>query len=131
MNIERVERGGVLLALIISGGPPDSTEFFTPDDANLQVGYVTRRGGETIDRHAHHPVERNTRGTAEVLVTVEGTAEIDVYDEDREFVSTHTLRTGDVCVMLKGAHGFRTIEDTVFLEVKQGPYGGLDEKERF
>ena len=34
-------------------------------------------------------------------------------------------------LMVGGGHGFRMLEDTVFLEVKQGPYTGLDEKERF
>ena len=30
-----------------------------------------------------------------------------------------------------GGHGFRMIEDTVLFEIKQGPYGGPAEKERF
>ena len=34
-------------------------------------------------------------------------------------------------LMIDGGHGFRMLEDTVFLEVKQGPYTGVDEKERF
>lgn len=131
MNIERIEHDDVLLALIISGKRPDQTAFCTPDDAALQVGFVVRGAGEEIDRHAHHPIERHIVGTSEVLVTLEGRAEIDVYTEDREFVATRELTEGDVCVMLKGAHGFRALEDTKFLEVKQGPYGGLGEKERF
>jgi len=34
-------------------------------------------------------------------------------------------------LMVTGGHGFRMLENTVFLEVKQGPYTGLEEKERF
>jgi hypothetical protein len=34
-------------------------------------------------------------------------------------------------LMLAGGHGFRLLEDTTFVEVKQGPYTGLEEKERF
>jgi hypothetical protein len=34
-------------------------------------------------------------------------------------------------LMVAGGHGFRMLEDTVILEVKQGPYTGEDEKERF
>jgi hypothetical protein len=33
--------------------------------------------------------------------------------------------------MVGGSHGFRMIDDTVFIDVKQGPYTGIDEKERF
>jgi hypothetical protein len=33
--------------------------------------------------------------------------------------------------MVGGGHGFHMLEDTVLLEVKQGPYTGIDEKEHF
>ena len=56
---------------------------------------------------------------------------MDVYNDQRELVATRELRQGDLMLMVGGGHGFRMQEDTVFLEVKQGPYTGLDEKERF
>ena len=56
---------------------------------------------------------------------------IDIYDDDRQLVATRELQTGDIMLMVGGGHGFRMLEDTVFLEVKQGPYTGLEEKERF
>ena len=34
-------------------------------------------------------------------------------------------------IAVAGGHGFRVFEDTVLLEVKQGPYPGEAEKERF
>ena len=46
-------------------------------------------------------------------------------------VATRELLPGDIMLMVGGGHGFRMLEDTVLLEVKQGPYTGLDEKERF
>jgi hypothetical protein len=33
--------------------------------------------------------------------------------------------------MIGGGHGFRMLEDTVLLEIKQGPYSGIQEKVRF
>ena len=33
--------------------------------------------------------------------------------------------------MTGGGHGFCMLEDTVLLEIKQGPYTGLEEKEHF
>lgn len=38
---------------------------------------------------------------------------------------------GDVLVLVDGGHGFRMTEDTVLVEIKQGPYLGLDDKARF
>jgi hypothetical protein len=51
--------------------------------------------------------------------------------ENQQILATRELRCGDIMLMVGGGHGFRMLEDTVFLEVKQGPYIGLDEKERF
>jgi hypothetical protein len=49
----------------------------------------------------------------------------------KETVATRELREGDILLLVDGGHGFRMLEDTVFVEIKQGPYTGLDEKERF
>jgi hypothetical protein len=46
-------------------------------------------------------------------------------------VATRELRDGDIMLMVGGGHGFRMIDDTILIEVKQGPYTGIDEKERF
>ena len=70
-------------------------------------------------------------GTSEVLVIKKGRCLIDIYNDDRALVATRELQTGDIMLMVSGGHGFRMLEDTVFLEIKQGPYTGLDEKERF
>jgi len=54
-----------------------------------------------------------------------------MYGDDKALVASRELGAGDLVVSLAGGHGFRMLEDTVLLEVKQGPYGGLAEKERF
>ena len=41
------------------------------------------------------------------------------------------ITQGDVILMVGGGHGFRMLEDTVFLEVKQGPFIIEDEKRIF
>jgi hypothetical protein len=56
---------------------------------------------------------------------------MDVYDDDQRLVATHELVEGDVMVMVAGGHGFRMLEDTVLLEIKQGPYHPGADKERF
>lgn len=76
-------------------------------------------------------LRRQIAGTSEVLVVKKGRCLIDIYNDDRELVTTRELRVGDTLLMVGGGHGFRMLEDTVFLEIKQGPYTGLDEKERF
>ncbi len=46
-------------------------------------------------------------------------------------MTTRELLQGDAVILRGGAHGLRFSEDTVLLEVKQGPYHGTEEKEKF
>jgi hypothetical protein len=76
-------------------------------------------------------LERHLVGTSEVLIIKRGRCLLDVYNDNKELVATRELGTGDLMLMVGGGHGFRMLEDTVLLEVKQGPYTGVEEKERF
>ncbi len=130
--IENITWQGVPLAYIIRGKlNPTQTTFLTPPEFKQQVGFIVYPAGGEIQRHVHRPLERHLVGTSEVLIVRRGRCEIDIYNDERELVATRELGRGDIMLMVGGGHGFRMLEDTVFLEVKQGPYTGLDEKERF
>ena len=129
---EQVTWNGKVLAYLIGAEvSPEKTTFLTPPEFNLQVGFVVYPADGEIARHVHHPIERHVKGTSEVLIVKKGRCLIDIYNDERELVSSHELRTGDIILMVSGGHGIRMLEDTVFLEIKQGPYTGIDEKERF
>jgi len=131
-SVEEIAWKGKALAYIIRAGlNPKQTTFLTPPDFKFQVGFVVYPGGGEIGRHVHRSLKRHIVGTSEVLLVKKGRCQIDIYNEERELVATRELREGDVVLMVGGGHGFRILEDTVFLEIKQGPYIGLDEKERF
>ena len=130
--IENITWQGVPLAYIIRGElNPTQTTFLTPPEFKQQVGFVVYPAGGKIQRHVHRALERHLIGTSEVLIVRRGRCEIDIYNNERKLVATRELGQGDIMLMVDGGHGFRMLEDTVFLEVKQGPYTGLDEKERF
>lgn len=84
-----------------------------------------------MPRHEHKPIERRVTGTSEMLLVREGSCEVEIYSGNRELVATRRLTTGDVIVFLGGGHGLKTEGRTVFLELKQGPYPGTDEKNLF
>jgi hypothetical protein len=131
-GLETIVVEGEVLAYIARSAPlPEHTTFLTPDDCNLQVGRVVYPAGGQITRHMHLPVERHLVGTTEVLVVERGRCEVDVFGPERQLVTTRELRTGDILIAVRGGHGFRVMEDTVLLEIKQGPYPGGAEKERF
>jgi len=127
--VEHITAGGRPLAYIIRAElSPAVTTFLTPNDFKQQVGFVVYPKGGEIARHVHVPLERHLVGTSEVIVVRSGSCDIDIYDDDHSLVATRTLRTGDIMLMVGGGHGFRMLEDTVLLEVKQGPYTGQAEK---
>jgi len=131
-EIEVVESHGETLAFLIpAAANAKRTTFLTPVETTFQTGFIVYPAGGEVTRHVHRPLERSIVGTAEVLFVREGSCEVDIYDGERRLVATRLLGAGDVIVLLAGGHGFRMLADTILLEVKQGPYTGIDEKERF
>lgn len=120
-----------LVIIIRSQYLPSETTFLTPPEYKQQVGYVVYPKGGEIQRHVHRSLKRNLVGTSEVLILQRGRCIMDIYNDERDLVASRELREGDLMLMVGGGHGFQIMEDTIFLEVKQGPYTGMEEKERF
>lgn len=130
--IEKIHWQGQPLTYIIRADSAlEKTTFLTPPEFKQQVGFVVYPAGGEVKRHLHLPLERHLIGTSEVLIVRQGHCLMDIYNDNRELVATRELRTGDIMLMVGGGHGFRMLEDTVFLEVKQGPFLPVTEKEHF
>lgn len=130
--VERIYWGKTCLAYIIRAKfLPDETTFLTPPEYKQQVGYIVYPAEGKIQRHVHSSLDRHIVGTSEVIIVKKGQCRVDIYNNEREIVATRDLCEGDIMLMVSGGHGFCMLEDTVLLEIKQGPYTGVDEKERF
>ncbi len=131
-QVETIHHEGKIIAHIVrSTRSARQTEFITNPQDKQQVGFIVYPRGGIIARHVHRPYVRQVVGMSEVLLVRQGRMEADFYDEDRQFLERRVLEQGDLLVLVSGGHGFRCMEDTVLLEIKQGPYIGPDEKERF
>jgi uncharacterized protein with PhoU and TrkA domain len=131
-HVEHISSNGKPLVYIVRAElTPTATTFLTPNEFTQQVGLIVYPATGEVRRHTHRKIERRIRGTSEVILVRKGKCELDIYDDDRNLVATRVLNTGDLMLMVGGGHGFRMIEDTVLVEVKQGPYTGIDEKELF
>ena len=108
-----------------------SISFFTPDEFSQQLGYLPHKKGATIRPHLHKVNRREVLYTNEVLFVKTGRVRVNLYDKAKRFVGSDILEKGDFILLCGGGHGFEILEDTVMIEVKQGPYMGLDDKERF
>lgn len=130
--IEEVHSGKQLIAIIIRAGwIPEKRTFVSSNEANFQLGYFVYAAGNEVPRHSHLPCARTIHETSEFVLVRQGRCEMDLYGEDQRLLRTVELRQGDAALLLAGGHGFRLLEDTVLLDIKQGPYRGPEEKERF
>lgn len=120
-----------LAYILPAGGIGPGPTFVTPDECSLQAGYLSHPAGYEVPRHFHNPIRRELVGTTEVLYIASGRCVVEFYDDDQRPVSSRDLVQGDLIVIVAGGHGFKMVEDTTILEVKQGPYPGPSEKTRF
>ena len=132
-NAQRIKNSsGEILAIFI---PADvaiqGIEFYTDPEMDFQIGAMRRPVGHEVEPHVHSPVERDLIGTKEVLFVRSGRIGIDFYDQAQKIVSSIEMVSGDVIYLHMGGHGIRFIEESVLLEVKQGPYIQDADKVRF
>ena len=120
-----------LAYIVTAGWKPERTTFLTPDHFGQQMGMIVYKAGEEIKPHVHLPITRKVEGTTECIIVREGSCEIDIYNSDRKLIAVRSLAQGTIILLLGGGHGFRMNTDTVLFEVKQGPYAGDADKERF
>jgi|TARA_B100002003_G_C13922543_1_gene448499 cupin fold WbuC family metalloprotein len=130
MGIEWIKEGQRVAAIIISAEYlPDKTEFITPDDYKQQFGFIVYEKGKTIAPHLHRPVKRNITGTPETLIIKRGKVRVKLYAEGNKILATRELNEGDIILLIEGGHSFEMLEDAIILEIKQGPYMGIEDKE--
>ena len=130
--IKQIFHNEILLAIIIRHSfSKDGIEFFTPDSFSQQLAYMKRPTGYIIEPHTHNLVERKIHLTQEVLYIKSGLVRVDFYDNERVYLKSMNLYTGDVILLANGGHGFQIIEEAEIIEVKQGPYAGEMDKVRF
>jgi hypothetical protein len=130
--IEKIFHNNVILSIIIRRDfKANGIEFFTNDDHSQQLGYMNRPKDYIIKPHVHNLVPREVVLTQEVLFIKSGKVRVDFYDDDKIYLESRDLDAGDVILLAAGGHGFKMIEDSEIIEVKQGPYCGELDKVRF
>ena len=122
----------LLLALIVRHNyDKPGISFFTPDDYSQQLAYMHHPAGHVILPHVHNEVKREVLYTKEVLVIKKGKLRCDFYSNEKEYLESVIIETGDVILLVSGGHGFECLEETEMFEIKQGPYAGENDKTRF
>jgi mannose-6-phosphate isomerase-like protein (cupin superfamily) len=130
--IEKIFNNQLLLSIIIRKEfQKDGIEFFTNDNDSQQLGYMQRPKDYIIPPHRHNLVPREVHLTQEVLLIKSGKVRVDFFDNEQQYIKSTILHPGDVILLSDGGHGFKMLEQSEIIEVKQGPYCGEQDKIRF
>jgi hypothetical protein len=132
MTETRIEHEGLLLGLIIPADyHAEGISFFTDGSSSQQLGYMNRPEGYNIPPHTHNVILREVSLTQEVLIIRSGRVRVDFYTREQRYLGSSIASAGDIVFLGDGGHGFKMLEDSEIVEVKQGPYCGERDKIRF
>ena len=131
--IEKVTYKKKLYSLIIRRNfrKKKGINFFTPDNLNLQCGYMKHKKNHFIKPHMHMKRMSKILYTSEVIYLLKGKLRVDFYTEKKSYLFSKIIKANDAIVLIKGSHGFKTMEPVEMLEVKQGPFKISHDKIKF
>ena len=121
-----------LLAQVIKPLDDNSPKnFFTEHDLDFQAASFQLEKDEKIERHIHNNQERIIHTTSEAIIVTEGLVGVEIYDNDLNFIQDINVKSGEVILLFAGGHSLSMLENSKFLEIKQGPYDEKTDKRRF
>jgi len=126
-----INKGKTLAIIMRTTYKEKGINFFTPNEFSQQLAYMNHPSGYEIQPHLHNAVQREVQFTKEVLFIKSGKVRVDFYDDEKNYLESRILVSGDVILLAFGGHGFEMIDDSEIIEVKQGPYAGEADKTRF
>lgn len=129
--IKDLNNDSLLAILIRNEYSDDGIKFFTTNNDSQQLGYMKRHQDYMIAPHRHNLIPREVHLTQEVLFIKSGKVRVDIYTNQQVYVMSRVLNVGDLILLADGGHGFKMLEDSEIIEVKQGPYCGEQDKVRF
>lgn len=131
MKKEEIKHRGKVLAVIFKGDFDKGLNFFTKDKDFIQAGtWNYDKGKETIP-HSHKTVKRTANKTQEVIFIKKGAVEAKFFSDSGEFLKKKILEAGNIVIIFAGGHSFKILENnTQVLEVKNGPYPGLEKDKK-
>lgn len=125
------EKNEVIAIYVPSDVAVEGIDFYTEPQMDFQIGAMKRPIGYEVEPHVHSPVRRELVGTKEVLFVRSGRIIVDFYDDNKAISTSIEMTKGDLIYLNSGGHGIKFVEESVLLEVKQGPYVQDADKVRF
>jgi len=131
--IEKIYHQKKLFALIVRAKfrKKRGINFFTPNAANQQFGYMNHNKGYIIKPHKHKKRATKIYYTTEVIIIFKGSLRVDFYDYKQKYLFSKIVNEKDIIMLVHGGHGFKVLKKVEMIEVKQGPYSIIKDKIKF
>jgi len=95
----------------------------TPTETFLQCSILNKNKNFIVNPHLHKTHKRLSNKTNEAWIVIKGEIRADLYDINKKKIKTIILKKGSCLVMHNGGHALKvTKKNTVFYEIKNGPY---------
>jgi cupin fold WbuC family metalloprotein len=127
-----IEFDGIRYALLFQNRRlEEGVHFLTSPDLPLQIGLLVHKADKSIKPHTHRHQDKLVHSTYEVLIVIEGSIEVQFYSLNGKQIGTQTIATGDIILLMNGGHGIKVLEPCRIVEVKQGPYYGINAEKSY
>ncbi len=129
--IEELEWNGQIFAVVIrSGYNEEGLHFVTRENNPLQLGIHKHPRGTKISPHVHKNITKTIDRDQEILHIEFGKVKAEFYENTGKKVRSTILNCGDTILLLSGGHGFSMLEDSKMIEIRQGPYYGVEKDKK-
>ena len=121
--MEILDNNGNILGLYISSEKyKPGKNFLTSHNSEFQAGTFNLVKGEKILNHVHLQQKRRIVKTSEAITVLAGKIKVNFYSEEKEYITSVLVTSGETIILINGGHGIDIIEDSKFIEIKQGPF---------
>lgn len=122
--IKKIENNKKLYGIFIKNSilnHIDQTTFITNSDQLFQLGFI-HKNNEKIPAHFHPKRKRVINKTSEFLILKKGKAKITFLSNQNKIIQSINMQINDMLLIYDGAHEITCSKESIFLEIKQGPY---------
>ena len=106
------------------------TEFFTEETDEIQFGVISYPKNHKTGAHYHNHLNKQSTQIDEILIIQKGSARIDFYNNEGNYIVSSEVFEGDTLIIFKGGHNIIFYEDTKVLAIKSGVYEQKSSKTR-
>jgi len=127
MKIKEISFENQLYAFVCSlNDVSKGLEFLSDDTDFIQLGTWNYEKNFSTVPHYHLEHDKPSNLTQEVVLVHKGSVKCRLFTKEGNYVDEVDINEGELIVQIYGVHEYIMNEDSIVLEIKNGPYYGPD-----